>query len=476
MKDWISVDIGGAAWSVRRDDPDAASPLFLQRVLDGAGDVLKEVRIKRLLRIRAGNRSYLVKHYRGRSFLDSLKNFWRGSPAFEECELVTKAVEHGIPTIPPTLFGERGQDSWVAFVEYPDLIPVDKYLRHRRNDIPSTGEPRKRVIRAYGRFARRIHDAGLDQDDFDPNNVLFRVSPDGNLTFFIVDFERAFLGPPLALPRRIWLLAKMNRFDGASLTDRMRFLAGYAEGSPPMDRNGLAEAILDEQRRVTLRDLARGARNATEESRNIGRMDTGYFRKKIGRETGDGLNEDQARDLARAAANVYGTPLGKGPGGVRIARVTPGEENAIWRASNACLRAGLPVLPPLAFGPGWVAFAPIGRDLADALGSHRGRLEWRSILESVGRSLGHFERLGLDVPGPWPPDPLTVFIHERRALFTCLGPLGEATGTRRPGVEGRLAAFAEPLARRFDLTRADQGRFLRGFRRTGGNTSFMRKS
>jgi len=475
MSDTLSLDTGGVAWSVRRDDPDAAQPLFLQRILDGAGDILKEVRIKRVMRIRSGNRSYLVKHYRGRGILDSLKSFWRGSPAFEEYEGVQEAIRRGIPTIPPALFGERGQDSWIAFPERVDMIPVDRYLRGLRDDIPSRGEPRKRVLASWGRFARRIHDTGLDQDDFDPNNVMFRVTPDGGLSFIIVDFERVTFGPPLELPRRIWLLAKMNRFADTSLSDRMRFLKGYCEGAPPMDLKGLAEVVLEEQRKVTLRDLARGSRNATEESRNIGRIETGYYRKKISRETGDGLNEEQARALAKAAAGAFGSPLASGPNGERIARVAPGEEGAIWRAANACLRAGLPVLPPLAWGPGWVAFVGAGRDLADALGSHRGREEWRQILEGIGRALGTFERIGLDVPGPWPPDPMTVFVHDGRVLFTCLGPLGEATGTRRAGVEARLAALAEPLARRFDLSKSDQGRFIRGFRRTGGDTATYRK-
>jgi hypothetical protein len=475
MSDWVSVDAGGASWTVRADDPEAAQPLFLQRIADGAGDLLKEVRVKRVLRVRsAGGKPYLVKHYRGRSFMDSIKNFWRGAPAFEEYELVLEALRRGIPTVAPSLWGERGQDSWIAFPEFRDLIPVDHYLRGKRADIPCTGEPRKRVLRAYGRFARRVHDFGLDQDDFDPNNVLFRVSPEGGLSFYVVDFERVSLGASLDLPRRIWLLAKMNRFEGASGTDRLRFLAGYAEGAPPMDLHGLAESVLSEQRKVILRDLSKGSRGSTSESRNIGRTDTGYFRRRIGRETGDGLNEEQARELAREAPNCFGEPLARAPSGARVLRVPPGEELEIWRAGNACLRAALPVLPPLAFGAGWVAFAGIGRDLPEALGAQRGRPDFGRILRALGRAVGAFERLGLDVPGRFPPDPLTIFVEGTRVLFTCTGPLGEPTGAVRPGSEDRLAALLAPLRTRFDLKAADEGEFVEGFRRAGGGTTVWR--
>lgn len=470
MSDWTERDAAGARWTVDAADAEASQPAFLQKVADGQGEVLKEVRIKRLLRIRsAGGRPYLVKHYRGRGLLDSIKNFWRGSPSLEEYELVMEALKRGIPTVAPAFFGERGQDSWIGFPELRDTVPVDRYLRGQAGEIPSTGEARRRAVRAYGRFARRVHDLGLDQDDFDPNNVIFRVTPDGAPQFLIVDFERASFAVP-DLARRIWLLAKMNRFDGASATDRLRFLSGYCEGSPPMDLKGTAVSVVGEHRRVLLRDLARGARHATEESRNIGQSATGYFRKKIGRETGDGLNEFQAADLARVAPTLFGEPFAPGPGGCRVFRVTPGAEDEIWRAANACLRAALPVLPPLSCGPGWIAFSGAGRDLPEFLGAHRGRPEFARALEQLGRSFGRFEALGIDVPGPFPPDPLTIFVVDGRVLFTCLGPLGEPSATARTGVEERLAAVTAPLRKRFDLTSDDETRFASGLRRAGGLT------
>jgi hypothetical protein len=290
----------------------------------------------------------------------------------------------------------------------------------------------------------------------------------------IVDFERATFSMP-DLPRRIWLLAKMNRFDGASTCDRMRFLAGYTEGSPRMDLKGTAVAILEEHRKVLLRDLSRGSRHATEESRNIGRLETGYFRKKIGRETGDGLNEQQASELATAAPTLYAEPYAIGPGGARVCRVVPGAEADMWRAANACLRAALPVLPPLSHGSGWIAFAGVGRDLPEFLGAHRGRPEFARALEQLGRSFGRFESLGLDVPGPFPPDPHTIFVHEGRVLFTCLGPLGEPSAISRTGVEERLAAVTAPLRKRFDLTAADEALLADGLRRAGGLSSARQK-
>jgi hypothetical protein len=468
VTDFLALDAAGAHWNIRRDDPDAAAIPFLQKVVDGAGDLLKEVRIKRLLRIRSGSRAYLVKHYRGAGFVHAIKNFWRGSPAFEEWEAAYEAIARGVATIPPALFGERGPDSWIAFHEHADLIPVDRYLRHKRVEVPSVGAHRHRIVRDWGRFSRRIHDTGLDQDDFDPNNCLFRTGPDGVVAFFLVDFERVTFGAPLDLARRTWVLAKMNRFEDATLTDRLRFLSGYCEAAPPMDLHGFAESILAEHRKVTLRDLVRGARGSTEESRNIGRMDTGYFRKRVLRESGEGLTDEQASVLRRAAPSLFGEPLAAGPEGCRVVRVTPGEDLALWRASNACLRAALPVLPPLAYGPGWVAFAGLGRDLPEALGSVRGQPEWGRILEALGRSAGLFERIGLDVPGPWPPDPLTVFWHKGRILFTPLGPLAEPTGALRPGWEERLGAVADVLVKRFGLTSGDRDRIDAGFRRTGG--------
>jgi hypothetical protein len=82
---------------------------------------------------------------------------------------------------------------------------------------------------ALGQLSRRLHDAGLLQEDFAPNNFLsYRDDPPRILP---IDFERARIRRALGPGDRRRMLAELDRhLAGASTAYRMRFLRAYAGG------------------------------------------------------------------------------------------------------------------------------------------------------------------------------------------------------------------------------------------------------
>jgi len=74
----------------------------------------------------------------------------------------------------------------------PDAIDVAVLA----SDASCPGARRRRLARELGLVARELHDAGIDQQDFAPNNFLWRPNPSPHL--LAIDFEHARIGRPLA--------------------------------------------------------------------------------------------------------------------------------------------------------------------------------------------------------------------------------------------------------------------------------------
>ncbi|MDQ7778151.1 MAG: hypothetical protein RDV41_00375 [Planctomycetota bacterium] len=407
---------------------------------------LPSERARELLGDRVGSdedsAGFILKIYRPASNWSRLLSLLRVSKAEREFDTALEIHRRGIATVLPTAVGIRRRhglvlESYVIFPRLAGVVGLDEFLRATFTEFPgrregtrakealssllpgahSPREFRVAVIQAYGRFARSVHDAGINQDDFDPNNILlsfdaadFRLGADhaddrvrraaaggtqeGSASdrqasyttqLRIVDFERARVGLPLPLSRRTWLLAKLNRFRAASVSDRVRFLIEYCRepapgpaacGSsitPARDRRGpaggerhavptklqcavpghkeLAVRIVAEEDRVQGRDLRRAAENCCEENRNTGFFShqgmRGHYRKKYPWD--EGITSAEADLLAEKVigpAPVLTLPPGyevltfEGPASADRAL-------ALWKVTNALLRVGIPVQPPI---------------------------------------------------------------------------------------------------------------------------------
>lgn len=385
---------------------------------------------------------FILKIYRPASNWSRLLSLLRVSKAEREFDAALEIHKRGISTVLPIAVGIRRRhglvmESCVIFPRLAGVVGLDEFLRGTFTEfpcrcevvpatepenppLPDTQTPRElraAVVRAYGRYARSVHDAGINQDDFDPNNILLSFGASGARTgahpadgrvcraenggaqedsmpeqkrkyaigLRIVDFERASVGDPLPLRRRIWLLAKLNRFRSASASDRIRFLIEYCrEPAPASETDGsrtapvhgrlagargrrssvpakpqcaipghkeLAARIMAEEDRVLGRDLRRAAENCCEENRNTGLFSQqgmrGHYRKKYPWD--EGITAEEACLLAGAALNpapVHALPVGYEV--IKFAGTAGAERaSALWKVTNALLRVGIPVQPPI---------------------------------------------------------------------------------------------------------------------------------
>ena len=185
---------------------------------------------------------------------------------------VARAIEaRGFAVARPVAVGERRE---LGLLERSWAVTRDlgaRDLRELLESVRENGPERRALLERFAVFARRLHDAGVDQDDFSPNNFLVR----GNGAFVLIDFERARLrrGP---LGARAWTqLAKLHRRDfGVSRSERLRFLRAYLGSTGAAgraERRAAWERIWPEFQRIRARDARRAADAAFKEGRHLAR-------------------------------------------------------------------------------------------------------------------------------------------------------------------------------------------------------------
>jgi tRNA A-37 threonylcarbamoyl transferase component Bud32 len=171
-----------------------------------AGRPVKDLNIKRTIEVRVGGASFLVKIYKRRGALQQLRSAILGSRAGRELDALLGAVKRGVPTLPFVAVGERKGESCVVIRREPDRVRLDHLLE---------SSPRRRaLIEEYGRWARRVHDAGVAQYDFNPTNVLASSGDDADLR--LIDYEKVTVGSPPDETARLKSLAKIWRMIPAT--------------------------------------------------------------------------------------------------------------------------------------------------------------------------------------------------------------------------------------------------------------------
>jgi len=288
-----------------------------ERALEGPGSVAREsAGRKRFYRLEGGGEPALyVKVFSLPPGLARWRYFWRPSKARRERAVARRIAARGVEVVRPVAVGERRSR---GLLERSFAVSRDAGARDLRavfEGLREQGLERRELLVRFAAFARRLHDAGVDQDDFSPNNFLLR--PDG--AFALIDFERARLrrGP---LGARAWtLLAKLHRKDfGISRSDRLRFLASYlGPGTGRAERRAAWQRIWPEFRRIRARDARRAADSALSEGRNLAREGSALVVR------------------ARAGAKTLRLELG------------PDEARRCWVSAHQLERLNLPALRPV---------------------------------------------------------------------------------------------------------------------------------
>jgi hypothetical protein len=275
------MEIGGVRWRLAPGtDPERASALIERAMaaLESGAANLKTGRRKRLyaLNLTGGPEPDHLLKVNGYRPLAGVLHWARRSKASRELDVARALTDRGLPAIVPLAAGEKRAAGRLLACFL--LVPIVKDVTDLRRiwfGPPLGVRERHTLVRAFGAFSRRTHDAGFFQDDFAPNNFLVRrgVSPE----FLLVDFERTRIVRRVPRDGRVWMLAKFDRaLCGASAADRLRFLEAYAESRA--QARAWWEAVARFAPRLARRDFRRMRRNATTEGRRFRLVREGAFR------------------------------------------------------------------------------------------------------------------------------------------------------------------------------------------------------
>jgi hypothetical protein len=189
---------------------------------------------------------------------------------------------------------------------------------------------RRVLVSGYGRFASRLHDAGVWQYDFNPTNVL--VHPDRPDELTLIDFELAKLCSSISERSRLGTLVKMNRIPRLSKSDRLRFLMGYWGGQREKVRKAVSQMVRFAKRQLQ-RDIARWVRHCVRENRNFSKIQSeGYhgFYRRFRSSSEEGITAEQALVLAMGTFSGF--------------RIEPSDRALDrWKRANEESRKGGPI-------------------------------------------------------------------------------------------------------------------------------------
>jgi len=286
-------------------------------VLRGAGSVARpRVGRKRFYRLEAGDgeSALFVKIFTVPAGPARWRSALRPSKARREAQIARQVGERGFAVAVPVAVGE--QRRWGLLSRSFSVIR-ECPARDLRAILEDPETPRLRrveLLESFAQLNRRLHDAGVDQDDTSPNNFLV----DDGLHWTLVDFERCRLGAPLG-ERRWTLLAKLHRHGlGVSLTERLRFLRSYlGEPGTRAQRREAVQKIISAFLEVRRRDARRAARGAFQEGRHVGCEGATWF--------------------VRGREDVQTIRL----------EVSPARARAGWIAAHQLERLNLPALRPV---------------------------------------------------------------------------------------------------------------------------------
>jgi tRNA A-37 threonylcarbamoyl transferase component Bud32 len=250
-----------------------------------------------------------------------LLSFLRSSKARREATVAAAIRSRGFEVAGPVAVGEERVLGTLVRSFSAVAEREGRDLRDLLSDPAIPPSERRDLVVRFGTFARRLHDAGIDQDDFSPNNFL--VDPAGD--FVLLDFERCRVGAPLE-ERRWKLLAKLHRHDlSVPRTDRLRLLRAYlGEETGRRERRKAWEQIDAAFWRIRRRDARRAGRAAFRVGRNVARSAETWI-----------VRERESEPVRRL--ELDGSAARQG-----------------WVVAHQLERLGLPALRPVRLGPSWL--------------------------------------------------------------------------------------------------------------------------
>jgi hypothetical protein len=421
------------------------------RELAAGAESVKRGRRKQFYRLDLGEGlgEFLLKQHHYDRSMGPLRRL-RAAKSRRELAIASALQRRGIDTPVPIAAGEARDGSWLrsCYLLVP-FIPESsdfEQLQAREND---PRRERAERFTALGRLVRRLHDAGLRQDDMAPNNFLLRSgSPESPLP---IDFERARMRRRIGTRTRSRMLAQLDgRLAGASASDRMRFLLAYSNADRRSARRWWRRLVRASATQAA-REYARLLRNAGVEGRRVERVQWGGW---------SGWASRGAPELALARNGTDGPQAGAVPETLALLVEADGP---LWRCSSTGseraarrLWATAELLWTRRLGPRpvailrraddrlrlWLARDPTAQPLLEQRESHAARAAAVVLIDRL-LALGHVE--------PWlSPRKITLLPRFDGSLRAELNDPAAFRCTRSV-VRGRRLRARRFVARRLDL-------------------------
>lgn len=213
-------------------------------------DVYRSVDQRFTARFELEGKGYFVKYHRGLSATEFLKNIvclrWPVVGARDEWKAVEHLRRHGVDTMTPMAFGERGmspfwQESFLITEELTDCICLSDYVQKWDKQSPNLQEKRH-LIDLLARTVSKMHRSGLNHRDCYLCHFLWHEKTD---KLHVIDLHRAQIRA--YVPSR-WINKDLGALytsaadvPGIKRLDFFRFLRMYFGGK--IDRERVRELL-----------------------------------------------------------------------------------------------------------------------------------------------------------------------------------------------------------------------------------------
>lgn len=340
------------------------------------------------------------------------------SKAEKEAARIFEAYKRGIPTIFPIAVFARTKfllymESFLVLPYDKDVVQIDEAFRNE-----STIAGKRKLIRQYAEFVRKVHSSGIYQDDFTATNTLVKKENE-NYVFALIDFERAkILSSPLSFEQRIKNLVKLFNSIEMSHKEKLLLLWYYKKGKLS-DRAGrkFMEKFNEFEKQYLKHNVTKIKKQCLQNNRNYGYVEFpkesiyGYIRK---RDTDEKLLQTMKKvmlydpalkeNIKQRKIVVSTDALRCDLGESSVSMFLVMEAKNIWVSSNMLYFSGIPSFKPLGFFDvqarisddyGIVFFKTPGRtvgvfkELAE-----KENAEQKILLTHIGNLLGKYHRLG----------------------------------------------------------------------------------
>ncbi len=260
----------GVRWETDRALADVLHRELFVRIGE-LGEMAEAERFKKtvrrtLYRVRLSDgRTVLLKVFRAKSRWDRLVRAVLPSRARHEWMASRRLATMGIPASRAVAIGRPASWGWAVMAYLaidlePDVLSLGEHLRGLDDTAEQQG-----VIGEVARFVRRVHDAGVRQDDLHTGNILVRqaAAADGE-RLVLIDLQRVHFGGPPAPRHRARAIAQLlNGLDiGVPRGEVVDLFLAVYHGEEPLFANpyltpGHIECEMDRLAAIRLRSRAK---------------------------------------------------------------------------------------------------------------------------------------------------------------------------------------------------------------------------